>query len=233
MTILKVTNTNDSGAGSLRATIADATAGDTIEFAAGLKGKTIKLTLGELALAQDITIDGDIDGDHKADITISGADKYCIFDITRSGTVVLESLTLTHGYFRGSGRRDLCRTLRRVHHRRQPVTHSYSTGSGGGIAALGALNIANSTISDNYALFGGGLYTRGTAHLTNVTIAGNTSGGHGGGIETSGASLYVSDSTISDNHSGAYGGGLDLFGGTAAHVTNSVIAGNTATTARR
>ena len=41
-----VTNGGDSGAGSLRQTIADAASGDTIVFAAGLS--TVSLTTGQL-----------------------------------------------------------------------------------------------------------------------------------------------------------------------------------------
>ena len=231
MAILKVTNTNDSGNGSLRAAVAGANPGDTIEFDPSLKGRTIKLTGGELALGKDVTIDGDVDNDHKADITISGADNYRIFDITGSSTdVVLESLTLTHGFAASYGGAIYASSGTNLTITDSAVTHSYSSGHGGGIAAFGTLLMANATISDNYAIVGGGLFIKGITGLANVTIAGNTSGDDAGGIETSGASLYVYDSTISDNHSGHRGGGLDLFGGTAALVTNSVIAGNTATT---
>ena len=55
-----VTNNNDSGAGSLRAAIAGAAAGDTITFAPGLANQTITLTSGQLDIptGKNITIDG-------------------------------------------------------------------------------------------------------------------------------------------------------------------------------
>jgi hypothetical protein len=53
--IITVTNTNDSGAGSLRQALADANDGDTITFA--VTGE-IQLTSGELVIDNNITISG-------------------------------------------------------------------------------------------------------------------------------------------------------------------------------
>src|SRR4029077_8734107 len=64
---ITVTNTNDSGAGSLRQSIADANDGDTIDF--GVTG-TIALTTGELLVDKSISINGPgsdhltVDGNH-------------------------------------------------------------------------------------------------------------------------------------------------------------------------
>src|SRR5215510_2137273 len=52
---ITVTNTNDSGPGSLRQALMDANNGDTIDFA--VTG-TIGLTSGELLVDQNITISG-------------------------------------------------------------------------------------------------------------------------------------------------------------------------------
>lgn len=70
---------------------------DTITFDAGLSGQTIALTLGELVLSSDVTIDGDIDGDGSADITVSGNDLSRVFNAT-TGTSTLDALTITNGY---------------------------------------------------------------------------------------------------------------------------------------
>src|SRR5438046_8185987 len=56
-TTISVTNTNDSGAGSLRQALADANDGDTIDFQAGISG-TITLTSGQLVVNANIMIDG-------------------------------------------------------------------------------------------------------------------------------------------------------------------------------
>ena len=55
--VTTVTNTNDSGAGSLRAAIASAPSGDTIDFAPGVSG-TITLTSGVLSITQSVTLAG-------------------------------------------------------------------------------------------------------------------------------------------------------------------------------
>src|SRR6516162_8976066 len=65
---LTVTNTLDSGAGSLRAAIDGAHNGETIVFAPSLDGRTITLTSGELLIRHDVTIAGPGAGE----LTVSG-----------------------------------------------------------------------------------------------------------------------------------------------------------------
>ena len=64
---------------SLRDALAAANAGDTITFASGSgqafeTGGTIRLVQasGELVIASDVTIDGDLDDDGAPDVTITG-----------------------------------------------------------------------------------------------------------------------------------------------------------------
>src|SRR4051812_19914742 len=56
--MITVTDTNDSGPGSLRQALADAHDGDLISFAPGLHGQTITLTTAELVIDKSITING-------------------------------------------------------------------------------------------------------------------------------------------------------------------------------
>ena len=55
---ITVTNTNDSGIGSLRQAISDSSPGDTIDFDSSLNGLTITLTTGELLIDKDLSIIG-------------------------------------------------------------------------------------------------------------------------------------------------------------------------------
>ena len=57
-TTITVTNTNDSGPGSLRQAVVDSQDGDTIDFDPPLKGQTISLTSAELVINKSITISG-------------------------------------------------------------------------------------------------------------------------------------------------------------------------------
>src|SRR6266852_852469 len=62
LSTLTVTNPADSGDGSLREAIAAAQSGDQIVFDTNLKGQTITLTSGPLAISQSIDIEGPVAG---------------------------------------------------------------------------------------------------------------------------------------------------------------------------
>jgi len=92
--VLVVTNAHDSGKGSLRDQIAAAQDGDTIKFSAGLAGKTITLTSGEIAI--DIGLD--IEGLGASKLAISGNNASRIFDIdSNASPVTIAGLTLKNG----------------------------------------------------------------------------------------------------------------------------------------
>lgn len=78
---------------SLREAITNANPGDVITFDASLAGKVITLDEAELAIAKNLTINGDIDGDGKADITIQGSGDSPVIHVT-AGSVVLEGLVI-------------------------------------------------------------------------------------------------------------------------------------------
>jgi len=89
-----VSNRNDSGPGSLRQAIADATAGDTITF--GVTGK-ITLTSGALTIDKDLNIQGP--GPNKLKISGNHASRVFVVQgtATRSVTVTLAGMTITGG----------------------------------------------------------------------------------------------------------------------------------------
>ncbi len=89
---LTVTNTNDSGAGSLRQAIANAAqTGDLIIFALGVTG-TITLTSGELAFNKSLTITGPGPGN----LTVSGNNTSRVFSVS-SGEIVISGLRTANG----------------------------------------------------------------------------------------------------------------------------------------
>ena len=94
--VLIVTNAQDSGDGSLRSTVAAATAGDTVQFNIPTSDPgydpvssifTIRLTSGEIVIQSDLTI-ANVSG---AKIAINGDYASRIFNVT-AGTVAILSL---------------------------------------------------------------------------------------------------------------------------------------------
>jgi hypothetical protein len=199
MAVYTVTTLNDEDLGlggtglSLREAIAlaDANAGaDTIKFSTG--AGTITLSLGQLVLASNIMIDGDIGADGSADITISGNHASRVFSI--AADAALNGLTVRDG--------------------------DAGSADGGGIevTATGHLQLTNASLIANKARDGGGLYAGAGAELTNVTIGYNTALGNGGGIFNA-DSLQLTNVTISTNIGG---GGFHQSTGSAGLVNTTI-----------
>jgi hypothetical protein len=225
---ITVTNTDDSGPGSLRQALADANDGDAINFA--VTG-TIGLISGELAVDKSITISGP--GLDILTVSRSSNTPFRIFHVMPGQTVNIEGLTISNGNAdTGGGILNDGATLTLTN---CSVVNNVASQSGGGIGdafAGGSLTITNCTISGNSAVgpfpftfgYGGGISFGGT--ITNSTIDGNYSGTVGGGIAGEGT---ISNCTISNNGAGGgknnfpgAGGGISG-GGT---ITNCTISGN-------
>lgn len=105
------------------------------------------------------------------------------------------------------------------------------------VDAIGAIRIADSTVSGNYSTqIGGGILNAGHGTLTveRTTITNNTTEAGGGGLYTTGGTVTVSDSTFSGNEA-ADGGGLYSAGAVndvglrpRLTVSGSTFEGNTA-----
>ncbi|WP_186766454.1 FG-GAP-like repeat-containing protein, partial [Phaeobacter marinintestinus] len=201
----------------------------TITFDAALAGQTITLGGTELVLSTDVTIDGDIDGDNSADITIDGNDASRVLNAT-GGTITLDALAITGGlgglYQDGAGLKIGYSAT--VHLNNSTISgNSTYKGSGGGLFNSGIATLTNSTISNNYAFYsGGGLANLGTVSLTNSTVAGNDAQYFGGGLHDIGTAT-LTNSTLTGN-SAQDGGGISAFGSTT--LSNSIVLGNSAVT---
>jgi hypothetical protein len=212
-----VSNTADSGAGSLRRAIINANAStsvaDTIVFDQSLSGQTITLAseLPAITGPAGLTIDGG-----KAKITISGNNAVGVFVVLSSigadGNLTLNNLTVANGYVDN-----------RVDGRYMGGAIDNSTHS--------TLTVRNSTLSGNTAFFGGGIINDGSATLINSTLSGNTATGAGGGIlNGNNGTLTLTNSTLSGNSvlsDTGGGGGIDNYG--SSNVRNTIVAGNTST----
>lgn len=232
-----VTNSADSGPGSLREAIATPSPG-LITFATELSGGTITLTSGQLVIAQDLTIDASA----LAVAFIIDADQNSrVFYVQAGRTVALHNLELTGGWV--DDRSDL------------------NNGLGGCISNQGTLTIANTIIRSNRAVWGAGIGNNGgsivlnhSSIIDNSTLTNNNDGGgiwsrggsvtlnestissnaarQGGGIWNSGGIVTLNSSTFTDNSASAQnlasgGGGIFSTGGTV-RVNDSTFSGNSA-----
>ena len=98
---LMVLNNNDSGTGSLRQAILDASSGATIKFESNVND--ITLTSGELAITKNLDIEGPGPGANR--LTISGGGVSRVFKIGNGATVTLANLTIANGHVDNDGGR--------------------------------------------------------------------------------------------------------------------------------
>src|SRR6266481_8961339 len=94
---INVTSTADSGAGTLRAALASAADGDTID-ASGVTG-TILLTSGELLVTNSVTILGP----GPANLAVNGNAAGRVFHVGSGTVVTIAGLTITNGKASGGG----------------------------------------------------------------------------------------------------------------------------------
>jgi large repetitive protein len=227
-TSLTVTNTNDSGFGSLRDAMANAVSGDTINFSLA--------SPATITLASTLTVNTSltISGPGASNVAISGGNAVQVFSIGGGTTVNISGVTIENG-------------------NNSNGNSYYGSASGGGIANAGTLTLDNCAVSGNSAnvsnfgfnanAYGGGIYNTGTLTISNSTISGNSANvggfayyadGYGGGIANTGT-LTLLNSTISGNSAsvGSFSLQISIFGGGIANtgtltLSNTTISGNSA-----
>lgn len=209
-TTLFVTNTNDSGPGSLRAALVTANSdgvGDTIVISAT---GTITLQSALPALGErGVTIEGpgasNLRVRRNGDPGRDSFPRYSIFTVNAGVTVTIKDLTISHGWF----------------------------ANGGGINNAGTLTLINCVVSENMGdVSGAGIYSEldSTLILTNTTVTFNRRGiaaeTVGGGIANYGAAT-ISGSSISVNTARSGAGIYNDVEGTLT-LNNSLVNSNLA-----
>ena len=208
---ITVTSTADSGAGTLRAALASANTGDTINFALPTP-TTILLTSGELLVSKSVSILGP----GANNLAVDGNAARRVFHVASNTVVTLASLTVTNGSVNNGS--------------------SFAGGYGGGVWNDHAmLTVSNCTLSHNSAVVdGGGIWNNGASLVAiNSTLSGNSERGIlNDGFSSGPATIRLTNCTLSANTAGR-GGGIGnvgcCHGSPTAQIVNTTITGNSAT----
>ncbi|OAB52364.1 Ig-like domain-containing protein [Pseudomonas thivervalensis] len=191
------TNNLNSGIGSLRAALGSAQNGDIVTFNTSM---TVALTQ-VLVVDRNITIDGDLNNDNVADVTLDGQYRTQIMQVTSGTTATLDGLVITRGMVAGNGGNGGDDAL---------------VSQGGGIYNAGTLTLRNVTVTANAASGGGG--------GGGVTPQYAGGGGGGGGAITGGTGGKGGDTLNSTGSNGTAGqggagGGFFNIGGRGGSTT--------------
>ena len=189
---ITVNSLSDSGGGSLRQALIDASSGDVIDFS--VTG-TIALTSAKLTVSKTLTISGPTSGS----LTIDGGGSNEVFDIQSGSTVTISNLTITNGS-RSAGGGILNQgtlTLNKV----TLTGNNAPNGEGGAILNVGTLTVVNSTISGNSGLVAGAIANRQsfTTTVLNSTITNNTATSSIGGIRNNGGTVTLGNTILAGN----------------------------------
>jgi parallel beta-helix repeat protein len=222
---LTVINTNNSGAGSLRQAVADATSGDIIDFSAAVSGHTITLET-QIDIDENITIDGSA-LEHQ--VAIIGGGSVRVFYIASSSTVTIEEIVIGNSHATSGGiiynDGDLTVT-------NTTFAGGEASGHGGAIYNSGTLTVSNSTFSGNISGsgLGGAIYAGAdsTSTISNSTFWDNDAY-WGGGIYTNAvSSTTVTHTTFSGNSTTAPAApaGAAIFNNGTLYLINSILTAN-------
>jgi hypothetical protein len=222
--VFTVTNTNDAGAGSLRAAVltANATGGlDQIVFAAGVTGTIALATTIGITDALTLT------GPGPRVVSINGGNNIRILDVSAPFTIT--GLRLANGFTDfGAGIRYNASGLLSISDCHFDQT--LATSDGGAIfVAQGSLSVQRTTFTTNQAAGNGGCIAYGqgggtpTATITNCTFVSDFASNAGGAIRQAGTTAYtaaVTNCTFVVNNAGQSGGAIALQGGTMTLLNN-------------
>ncbi len=222
LAIITVTSNADAGAGSLRSAIASATAGDTITFSSAMTISLSTHASGDslLLINKNLTIEGDIDGNGTADVTLDGQYSGRVLEITSGSTVTLDGLVIEHGLVYGNGGNGISTNASDL---------NGGDALGAGISNAGNLTLSGVTVTGNRAAGGGGgsftpsADANGNAGFSTYGFGGGGGGGFngiGGGdggqrtlLDTSGSARTLGGGGVGGNGGEAFDYSAHMYGG--------------------
>jgi hypothetical protein len=236
-----VTNTNDSGPGSLRQVIQEACSDAFVTFAPTVTG-TITLTSGELVIADNITINGP----GAKLLTVSGNNASRVFHIGPQSNVDISGLTITEGRVVGTNGANGAGPA---------FGQDGESACGGGVFNEGTLTLSDCMITTNGVSggrggnggvwggglsplvgnggaggggFGSGIYTSGFLEVRRCAVLGNVAAGSSGGV----GGLNAFNNRMGNGGAGGPSLGGGVFASGSAVLENCTVAGNQTTGGR-
>lgn len=240
-----VQNCNDTGSGSLRDTIANATSGDTVVLnPVNMQCSVVTLSSGEIVVPQnDLTVK--YNGSNSNRFTLSG-NNHRIFHHQGTGKLTLQRLNLQFGKATDTDAIQI-----------QTGKYTSSAVLGGCVYSAGVIDLENSqvkycSVSSSTIGIGGGIGAMKGLIMNNSTLRDNSvtafvsptygsyaqcGGAFAGvpGLDGGNGYINATYSTVRDNAVGGDGGGLCIIGpfgnagpGPQSTIQNSTISGNSA-----
>ena len=227
-----VTNCNDSGPGSLRQAVLDASPGDAIIFS------SLSCSMITLASTIDVTTSMSIYGPGASALAVSGNGSVQDFNVAFGITVSISGLTIEGGNALDGGGINDDGTLNVVNSTLSDNSAVGADAEGGGIFIEGgAVTVTDSTFTGNSAEEGAAIWddgnpvsgsVLGSLTITNSTLSDNNASGAGGAVETVEGVVTIEASTLSGNTATVSGGAINSEGGTVT-IEDSTLSGNSAT----
>lgn len=227
----EVTSSDDSGLGTLRQAIFNATSGDTIYLDESLS--PITLSTGIITINKDLTIIGAA----ASQAILDGNDTQRIFEVINGNELTLDSMTLRNGRG-GSG--GCIQNISSTLNLRQVILDGCTApggNRGGGFQSSNTAetNVVDSVIQNCVAESGGGFSNENNSTMTmerSLVIDNQTTDGDGAGGLNTGATLSIANSTLTGNATSGTtqdGGSLANIGGGTINVLHATIIENSAT----
>ncbi|MEL6987113.1 MAG: LamG-like jellyroll fold domain-containing protein, partial [Bacteroidota bacterium] len=222
---IEVNSINDSGSGTLRDAISNASDGDTITFNQITDNNSIILSGSEVLLNKDLTIIGN--GASKT--IIDGNANSRIFNITSGKQLLLMDLKIQNGFVDNRFGSAIYNEGSIIVNRCSFENNNNGLGAIGSLSAV-SVKIYNSWFKGNKATsLGGAVFINGNSSpfvISNTIFSGNRAN-VAGAIYIHTTNGTITNSTFTGNQGNTNGGACWVFNSTV-NFTNNIISGNTA-----